>query len=481
MKIRNTVSIIVFIILIGLPYNSFAIPAFPGAEGFGAQSVGGRGGQIIKVTNLNNSGPGSFRAACDASGPRIVIFAVSGIIALQSSIQITNGYITIAGQTSPGGVCIAHYPVIIRCNDVIMTHMRFRKGSLAGFGDDDAANIWGAASGFPGSSCVPTRRNIIIDHCSFSWGTDETLTFTAVPQYVTLSWSIISEGLDQQGHGFGLSFSGKFNQVCQSTDNKISAHHNYVAHYKLRGPQISTPDNLAAYPMQVDYVNNVTYNWWNHDVPYIYGGSRVNFVGNYLKPGPDSDSYNEYPWFLVVDERPSQGMDNWYYVSDNHVYGEPIGAEEWRVESYGTGLNTISQGYRRLTPWPYEPITTTPMTYEYAQEILENVGATKPYRDSVDERIVADFTENPQVGGIIDNVVYPDDWPVFTNPLPPDDNDNDGMADAWELSVGFDVGTNDSNLDNDGDGYTNIEEYLHYLGANPGPQAPAGFRFKPSS
>lgn len=453
--------------------------AFPGAEGFGMNSAGGRGGRIIKVTNLNDSGPGSFREAVeapsrhyadgsysweseedyqgrlDAYGPRIVVFEVSGIINLESDVWITYPYLTIAGQTSPGGILVTGFQTTLKAHDVIMQHMRFRVGShrIADGVDPeqlDPFDIWGP---YWGESL--DTSNIIIDHCSFSWGVDETLTITGGVMDTTIQWCIVSEGLSQAGHpkgehSKGLMVSGKYEYP-----NRVSLHHNYIAHNTSRNPLMSSPDGVDVI---VDGVNNVSYNWYGGLSPACDGAAKCNWVHNYAKKGPESNDYSyEVTHYSDSSITPMPLL---------YVYGN-IGSRrlsqdkpQWNVGWYYRD-QLADEAWRKSEPWPAPHVITTEMSYEYALEILKNVGATKPVRDSVDVRIVADFAAG--TGVIIDNITYPDDFATFANPAPPVDNDNDGMADIWESGKGLNTAVDDSASDRDSDGYTNIEEYLYYL------------------
>ncbi len=482
MNHRIMVLLIVLSILLSPAYG-WALPAFPGAEGMGASSIGGRGGRVIKVTNLNNSGTGSLRDAVEASGPRIVVFTVSGIINLESILRIENPYITIAGQTSPGGILVAGQPTRILTHDVIMTHMRFRKGS----------------HGCSGESCatmgetlyVGNGYNVIIDHCSFSWGTDEAVqvgSYWGDAYDVTFSWCTIHEGLNdphpEDEHGFGFLISHKY---ARDTGPRVSIHHTYLAHHANRVPRVVGDVFL-------DFRNNVVYNWYKTFTPRtIYSGGhmpRVNWVHNYTKPGVDSRAC--YPEGTsgemqhcgtgsscsVGSETPEPAL----YVAGNlGCIRDDQEDDEWSVVEGWTG-NLLSTDWRAPSPHPTTdiPVTTTTMSYAYAQEILRTVGATKPVRDSVDARIVEEF--NSGTGSLMADVSYPSDFPVFQSPAAPADTDNDGMADSWEQTV-FGSLSQTANGDPDGDGYTNIESYLHFLGGysegsspNPAPEAPGNLR-----
>ena len=455
MNFSKNILLFLIILLISIPEQSQAIPAFPGAEGFGAETIGGRGGTVIKVTNLNDSGAGSLRAAVETSGARIVVFETSGIINLQKDLDISNPYITIAGQTSPGGILITGWRTKIITHDVIIQHIRFRVGShqITNGADPeqlDALDIWGKYWG-------PNEAyNIIIDHCSISWGVDETFSISGGVMNTTVQWSIISEGLSSAGHpkgehSKGLMVSGKY-----VYPNTLSLHHNYIAHNSDRSPFIYSPDGVDTI---VDYVNNITYNWKGSLSPLGGGTAKINWVYNYSKQGSASNDWS----FEVTHDAAGISPSSQLYVLGNIGSSRLTqDAPHWNVgrHFYNELLDTA---WQKTTPWNVPPVTIRTMTESVANCILTSVGATAPVRDSVDTRVVADFAA--ETGKIIDNVTYPDDFPTFKNLPSPADTDNDGMADSWEVTEGLNTKADDSNQDKDNDGYTNIEEYLHYLSA----------------
>ncbi|MCU0646183.1 MAG: pectate lyase, partial [bacterium] len=298
---NNVLFAILIIVIIG---NSHAQQiAFPGAEGFGRFTTGGRGGTIIEVTNLNDDGIGSLRAAIESIGARTVVFRISGIIELQSELKLANGDITIAGQTAPGdGICIKNYPLIIAADNVIIRYIRIRQGDEKKF-EGDAI------------SCIG-NRNIIIDHCSFSWGIDEVASFYD-NENSTVQWCLISESLNHSfhhkgDHGYGGIWGGK----------RASFHHNLLAHHSSRNPRFNG-SRTHRDPAQeiVDFRNNVIYNWGYNS---SYGGEsgNQNLVANYYKYGPASKHKNR-----IVE--PWDGKGKWY-VADNFVFGSPdITSNNW--------------------------------------------------------------------------------------------------------------------------------------------------------
>lgn len=459
--------------------GSTVLLAFPGAEGFGANSIGGRGGTIVKVTNLNDSGSGSFREAVytnprhyangsgsrykyesedvyearlDNEGRKTVVFEVSGIINLMSTLNIDMPYLTIAGETSPGGVMITGAQTNIRNHDVIIRHMRFRVGShnIANGADPEKLDSLSIVGKYWGGV---NADNIIIDHSSFGWGVDETLSVTGGVTNSTIQWSTITEGLSRAGHpkgehSKGLMISGKY--VYPSS---ISIHHNYIAHNNDRNPLVYSPADVD---VLADVVNNVIYNWKGGLSPSGGGAAKINWDNNYVRQGSNSNSYSFEVILGDINIDPTPLM---------YVYGN-VGSTrlnqsdpQWNV-GFGWKNELLDEEWRRLTKWTVPNVITSVMTEAVANDILIKVGATAPVRDSVDARVIADFATG--TGNIRDNVTYPDDFPTFQNITPPTDSDNDGMADSWEISTFGNI-SKTNNEDEDGDGYTNIEEYLHYL------------------
>ena len=449
-------------IVLLVPAVALSLDAFPGAVGVGKNTVGGRGGAVIHVTNLNDSGTGSLREALATTGARTVVFDVSGNIDLTSILTVTEPYVTIAGQTSPGGIAVSGKQFNVATHDVIIRHMRFRAGGHRYDGNDsdgDSFSVWG--KNWNGGIDV---YNIMIDHCSFTWGVDETMSVTGGAENVTIQNSMIAGGLwysklGTGNHSKGLMVSGKNNY-----DTEVSVYKNYIAHNYDRSPLISNPDadNTS---MLVDYVNNVSYNWHSGLRPSGGGDAHINWIANYMKEGPDSARAD---FFMQQEYEPAAGTEPLFYVLDNIGTGRNIGDSQWLVsENYTSVL--LTNAYQQATRWTMtEPLPYETMTSTLASSIVTDAGATVPIRDSVDTAYIDSFDAgtNEMEDGAGDKS-YPSDWPTYStandNPI---DTDSDGMPDTWETANG----TNPSIADDDtvissGDyaGYTNIEWYLSDL------------------
>ena len=473
--------LLTLLILLYLTCDAFGLPAFPGAVGFGKDTVGGRGGKVLFVTNLNNSGSGSLRDALSASGARYIIFKVSGTINLTSILEITNPYVTIAGQTSPGGIGIAGKQFNVGTHDVIIQHLRFRSGGHEYTGNDsdgDSLSLWGRY--WNGSRDV---YNVIIDHCSIEWGTDESFSVTGGAKATTIQSCIIAEGLwyakdSGSNHSKGLFISGKY-----QNDVEVSLYRNYIAHNYDRNPLIWNPTSNNG-NMQVDVRNNVMFNWYHGLRPMFGGGdNQINWIGNLSKEGPQS---NRFDAILATDDAiASQSI---IYIKDSYGVNKSgawfgTGAEnEWLVSNFYS--NSIdSTVYRKTSPYNFGTyaLPNEPMNSALAQEIVNDAGASKPVRDSVDVEIVNSFASNKDLQQTGGDKSFPKDWPTYSTPSPPTDSDSDGMADSWEISTFGSLSTG-ANTDTDGDGYTNLEEYLQYLSGNSynavveQPKAPTNLR-----
>jgi hypothetical protein len=421
--------------------------AFPGAEGFGAYSRGGRGGDVYTVTNLTDFGPGSLRyGILTASGPRTIVFAVSGVIQLTSNLNVEKDFITIAGQTAPGdGICLRDGSLVIKADHVIVRYIRSRLGDEAGREADAISIVRG--------------HNVIMDHCSASWSVDECFSCSTGDKdeidSVTVQWSIISEALENSIHEKGAHSYGALIRGCYGA--KYTYHHNLFAHNRSRNPRPGNYDEntylLDPEGLLLDYRNNVMYNW-KGSRPGYDGDSesvcRYNYVGNYGKPGPDSDNTG-YAY--------SAGCKHFRaYYEGNHFFGE-IPADPWSLVTFsGSWSAEEKSAYKQSEPFPTGPIVTESAQDAY-DHVIAHAGASN-VRDEVDIRVINDVLNG--TGTIIDDEDEVGSWPVYETYGARTDTDLDGMSDEWETDNGLNPNDpEDRNGDMDSDGYTNLEEYLH--------------------
>ena len=454
-----------------------AIPAFPGAEGGGAFSFGGRGGKVYVVTTLADSGPGSFREACEQGGARFVVFNVSGIIRLKSPVSIRAPYITIEGQTAPGdGICIAGESVWIDTHDVVVRFMRFRRGGTDVLRRDDG--LGGNPVG-----------NIIIDHVSASWGLDENMSIyrhvydrngakqEKLPSVnITIQNSIFSEALDTYNHAFGSTIGGRNSTFMR----------NLWANNIARNPSVGMDGDFG-------FANNVIFNWWNRSADGGDNRSFFNFINNYYKPGPITPLDKPIGHRILKPESGrSPGTKDQYgkvYVNGNIVEGnEAVTTNNWNggvqiQDMPDAGKYTDS--IRSDKPFPMAAITmlTAREAYSY---VLANAGAILPRRDPVDTRIVEDvrtgkiaYSENAQSPaggqfikrrlpadsykqGIISDISQVGGYPEYKG-APYKDSDSDGIPDSWEKAHGMNPAdaADASLIPRTGGGYSNIELYLN--------------------
>lgn len=414
------------------------IPAFPGAEGFGAETPGGRGGKVIPVTNLNDDGLGSLRAACDGEGPRIVIFRVSGVITLAKKLIVKNPYLTIAGQTAPGdGICLRNFTFVIATHDVVVRYLRSRLGDLTAQEDDSITLAAGA-------------HNVIIDHCSATWSIDEALSLAGDVSNVTVQWCLIAEGLNRSKHAKGAHGYGSLSRA----NGPVTWHHNLWAHNNSRNPRLGDNYGRPPYPT-FDVRNNVIYDYGETASGLTQGILKVNYVGNYIRPGPSSKA--------ATPIRVGGPSELSFYIKDNvFEVNEPLSRDNSRFFD-----PVVIDGKRQVeivTEAFAAPLVRTISAREAYEAVLAAVGASLPRRDSIDARIVSEVRQ--QNGSIIDSQNQVGGWPELRSTTPPPDNDGDGMPDKWEQRHGLNPRDSaDGVADKDRDGYTNVEEYLN--GTNP--------------
>lgn len=356
---------------------------FPGAEGYGKYTVGGYGGRTIVVTNLNDSGEGSLRAAVEAEGARTVTFAVCGNIELLSPLRINNDSITILGQTAPGkGICIKDCPLVVNASEVILRYLRVRPGDKY-TRDSDA--LGGGRYG---------QHNVILDHLSVSWSIDECLSIYKT-ENLTVQWCLVTHSLTKSvhtkgSHGFGGIWGG----------NKATFHHNLLANHSSRNPRISSVDGTK----NVDVRNNAIYNW---GFKAGYGGGHyatVNLVNNYYKPGPATTHKR---FFDVADDRTGK-----YYISGNVMEGDEAMT---RDNKKGVGDKPHKDGDASCLveePFAYDPITVETAEQSY-ERILEAVGCSH-LRDSYDTEVIRQVREGLGTFGNKGHIDTPADaggWP----------------------------------------------------------------------
>ncbi|MEE3465377.1 MAG: fibronectin type III domain-containing protein [Candidatus Cryptobacteroides sp.] len=455
-----------------IAYADFMIPeneedgvarAFPGAEGGGMYTTGGRGGKVIHVTNLRDSGEGSLRAALNEKGARTIVFDVAGIIELQSSIQVKNGDVTVAGQTSPGdGICIKNYTINIAADNVIIRFVRFRLGDEGPNAGDSEDCIWGRY-----------QNDIILDHCSMSWSIDECASFYANAN-MTLQWCILAESMQSSvhskgNHGYGGIWGGK----------NASFHHNLLAHHQNRTPRFDhqylydgNGKSTEIYRGNVDYRNCVNYNWGTSNGCYGGEGGHYNMVNNYYKKGPNS---NDKKYFIEADGGYSTSVKEgdqtvtkyfdydwpYLYLSGNYNYDYPDGDAAypdgiyWK-KAYGD-YNKSYEGHVSSSAFSIkgkdgkDAYTTTHSAADALEAVCNWAGASLK-RDAVDERICKDVKS--KTGRLINNMddvrsAYSAAWPTYSGETVSSFPDWVGDPNAYTIDPQK--------------RYTNLEMYLHYL------------------
>lgn len=410
--------------------------AFPGAEGAGRHSAGGRGGIVLRVTTLADSGPGSLRAAIEARGARTILFDVAGTIRLASDLVIGEPRITIAGQTAPGGgIAIADRTLVVNADDVVIRHIRSRRGDLApGEGD----SIW-----------IRGGRRIILDHVSASWSVDETLSASARYENgggywdLTVQWSVIAESLRRSHHGKGAHGYGSL--IRGGRGARISFHHNLWAHHVARMPRpgnYAAPDADPVGPL-MEFRSNLFYNWGrgfagnNDDEATLI---RYNFIDNAYLAGPDSEG--------ALAFRDNNRLAQAFFAG-NSMNGAVPG-DPWSLVG-----GRLPNGYRLSAPVEVAPVAADPAASAMAR-ILASAGAWP--RDAADARVIESV--RARTGRHIDSQEEVGGWPILAAGMAEPDGDGDGMPDAWERRHGFDPAAADGHGDRDGDGMTNLEDYL---------------------
>ncbi len=507
---RNLSFLILALLAINAMANDNRLIAFPGAEGHGRYTTGGRGGEVYHVTTLEDhkDSIGCLRYALEderMNKPRIILFKVSGTIFLKKKLKIKYGNVSILGQSAPGGgICIAGFPVDVASNNVIVRFIRFRMGDING-------EEIGGADAFGGRF----QKNIIVDHCSVSWSSDECVSFYMNENF-TLQWSFITESMRMSchpkgSHGYGGIWGGKY----------ASFHHNLLAHHDSRNPRLGGATSATS--DYVDMRNNVIYNWGNKT---CYGGEamNVNIVNCYYKLGPASPSGDKSKSSAIIsidklekDKKRREGAkDIWgkFYITGNVVdaksgeFPAKATADNWTYgvynqfnKRYGELSQETKDSLKVIRPFPTDTVTTH--TAKQAYGLVLTYGGCSLNRDIIDTRIVAETVNrvaafrglSPRNGGgeVLNsdetvmkkkNKGYPKQglidsqndlkpkgadatwsaWPALISLEAPIDTDSDGMPDAWEDAKG--LNKNDKTdgiaiaLDKQ---YTNVEVYLNSL------------------
>lgn len=451
------------------PAAEAQVKAFPTAEGFGANTVGGRGGRVIEVTNLADSGAGSLRACAEATGARTCIFRMGGTIALNSPIHINaaQSFLTIAGQTAPGGgVQVKNWYISIAngAHDVIIRYLKVRQGTDAS--PQDINNDCGGIIVYGGGGI--RVYNVIVDHVSLSWACDDLFQFYGTVQDVTLQWSLLGEGLTGNDYKNAAGVSANSKGFVAAGNGRWSAHHNLMIHSESRNPLSKGERYLPT----LDYRNNVIYNWGGcqgsmqlglyHD-PNTGGGDSnvlVNMVGNKAIPGPNT------PTSLTCFVGTLGGTQTKIYFRDNWTAKCKIGcstlADMGFITADPTWTTPASDAqYKSASAFAAPAIIETPLS-TLEGVLAAGAGSTKPTRDSLDTRLTNEF--QTRTGNIGRNGAP---WPVLAAGTPPADADHDGMPDAWESARGLNPNNAADGASTASNGYTNLENYLNNLAGDP--------------
>lgn len=431
--------------------------AFPGAEGYGRYAVGGRGGKVIEVTNLNDDGPGSLREAINQEvGPRTIVFNVSGNIKLASRLVANQPYITIAGQTAPGeGITISRAPIGLTGNDGVIRFLKVRIGGGTTF---DGMGLTGADYS-------------IIDHCSISWTIDESFSSRGA-HHITLQRTLISEALNVAGHD--KYEAGKMHGYAATIGGDIgSFHHNLLSHNYGRNWSIGGGlSGDGFYTGRLDITNNVVYNWGKRTTDG--GANEVNFVNNYYKPGASTGIFVA---LNAQHEGVGKGMQRYYF--DGNVMPGYFNEKSQDKGRKSTVTNREKVEYETFVDKPFFPSYVNTQSAKAAyKNVLSDVGANQPFFDKHDNRIINEtlkgtFTykgSKSGLGGMIDNEQDAGGWPNFASETRPSDwdTDHDGLPNWWEKVFGLNENSpagdfSDANQDTDKDGFTQLDNYLDWL------------------
>jgi pectate lyase len=442
------------------PQPATKVLAFPGADGGGKYTTGGRGGVVVHVTTLaDDKDPstgqpafGTLRKALEMDGARTIVFDVAGTIHLSKQLEIKSGNVTVAGQTAPGdGICIAGYPVVVKASNVIIRFLRFRMGDQNG-AEGDALSI-------------NDRKNIIVDHCSFSWSTDECVSCYGNTDF-TLQYCFITESLKNSvhakgAHGYGGIWGG----------TNASFHHNLFAHHQSRNPRFDHDYVNVKCGGPIDYVNNVVYNWESNaayggeGTNKGAGGRHINFVNNYYKPGPSTKSGVKTrlvdPWTKCDNCVASPGgtveAPKIYLVGNTMTSSSEVTSDNWKGSTQSKSVaGTDTRWTEGLTA-----LTNEQTASEAFETVLTKAGCSL-HRDAIDTRIVNEVRNG--TGQLVNTPSDAGGYPTLDPGTVLVDTDRDGMPDAWEDENGLDKNSSaDSKLYTLHTAYTNLEVYLNNL------------------
>ena len=448
--LRHLVATIAAVTAIGVSWEAHpaaaqateGVHAFPGAEGAGRFALGGRGGRVLRVTHLGDSGPGSLRAAVEADGPRTVIFDIGGVIRLASPLTVRRGRITIAGQTAPGGgITLRDHPLVVAADDVVIRHLRSRLGDESGV-EADAVS-------------VERGRRIILDHISASWSVDETLSVGSrytPPERgiydVTVQWSLIAESLNASGHAKGEHGYGSL--VRGGHGARMTFHHNLWAAHRARMPRPGNynPPEVDPEGPRFEFRSNVFYDWSGGHAGYnadTESRSAYAFIGNAYIPGPDSAGRRAF-------EESNPLARAWF---EGNAMDGVVPADPWSL------VKDSDRPDYRLTARPDWADAATETAAQAEVRVLAQVGAGR-IRDAVDARILEGV--RARTGHIIDSQAQVGGWPELEPGSPWVDSDGDGMPDDWEAAHGLgSADATDGTADRNGDGFTNLEDWLNSL------------------
>lgn len=429
---------------LALTASAADIPAFPGAEGFGATTPGGRGGKVLFVTNLNDSGPGSLREACEAEGPRIVEFSVAGTIALKSPITVKNPYMTLAAQTAPGdGICLRDDTFGVATHDVIIRYLRCRLGDVTAKQVDSLDVLHGSS-------------NVIYDHCTATWSIDECLSLSGNNQNITIQWCLIGESLNKSKHSKGAHGFGSLARA----NGPVTFHHNVWLHNDSRNPRLGDNYGKGTTFPTFDVRNNIIYDYGATASGLTQGKLKINYVANFIRRGPSSTAKTPITTGAKSDLQ--------FFIHDNVFDGNEASTTDntkffksFEMENTNQDGTVAMKKEITIMDQPFEaPHVTTVPAKDLIDLVLPTVGASLPKRDGVDARLIDDVRN--RTGKLIDSQTQVGGWPALKFTEVPVDSDHDGMPDAWETAQGLNPhDPSDGNLDSDKDGYTNIEEYLN--------------------